>query len=119
MIPDDFFDQILSEGWDNFAVFAHANFLNAGRGVIVLDLPLSAESLDELQMLYVVYDFENDKPDEVVAKSIRNYEPSQEMIIQYVQPTGHVRTVRVKAPDEESQPENLWRRQSFGGASRQ
>lgn len=119
MIPDELFEQILSEMWDSFAVFSHENFLNSGRGVIFVNLPESATSLDELELMYVVYDYEADKPDADVAKMLRNYIPQQEMIIQFLQPTGQVRTVRAKAPDEESQPEQLWLGQSFGGAFRE
>ena len=120
MIPDELFEQILSEMWDNFAVFSHENFLTSGRGVIALNLPSSAASLDELEVMYVVYDYKAGEPEGDVAKMLRNYNPKQEMIIQFLQPTGQVRTVRAKAPDEESQPEQLWLEQSaFGGAFRE
>jgi len=116
MIPDELFEQILSDMWDSFAIFSHENFLGSGRGVIALNLPSSAASLDELEVMYAVYNYEAGEPDADVAKILRNYDPKQEMIIQFLQPTGQVRTVRVKAPDEESQPEQLWLGQSFGGA---
>lgn len=120
MIPDELLEQILSEMWDSFAIFSHENFLTSGRGAIGLNLPPSAASLDELEVMYVVYDYEAGKLDPDVARILRSYNPKQEMIIQFVQPTGQVRTMRVKAPDAESQPEQLWLGQSsFGGAFRE
>ena len=120
MIPDELFEQILSDMWDSFAIFSHESFLTSGRGTIALNLPSSADSLDELEVMYVVYDYEAGEPDADVAKMLRSYNPKQEMIIQFLQPTRQVRTVRAKAPNQESAPEQLWLEQSaFGGAFRE
>ena len=120
MIPDELFEQILSDMWDNFAIFSHENFLTSGRGVIALNLPSSANTLDELEVMYAVYDYKAGEPEADIAKMLRNYNPKQEMIIQFLQPTGQVRTVRAKAPNQESAPEQLWLEQSaFGGAFRE
>lgn len=116
MIPDESAEQLLSEMWDSFAVFSHENFLLSGRGVIGLNLPTEATSLDDVEVMYVVYNEEADELEEGIANILRDYDPKKEMIIQFLQPTGGVRTMRVTAPDGDSEPETLWLRQAFGGA---
>ncbi len=43
--------------WDSYAIFSHENFLTSGRGVIAPNLPESAANLDELEVMYIVYDY--------------------------------------------------------------
>ena len=111
MIPDESAEQLLSEMWEQLAIFSHENFLLSGRGTIGLNLPSEATSLDDVEVMYIVYDEEADDMESSVAKIIREYDPKKEMIIQFLQPTGQVRTMRVKAPNQESEPETLWLQQ--------
>ena len=59
-------------------------------------------------MKYVIYDFKVGRPDKDAARLINDYDPSWEMVIQYLREDGSVHTMRIRTAPGASHPWRVW-----------
>jgi hypothetical protein len=102
---DDF--AILLDGfWEQIALFAYAQYKAAGRGVVTLERQGQEEDIlhDKVDLGYAVY--ASGKPDAATAGMIEAYDPAWEIVFQYLQTDGNVRTVQIRTAPGNRHP---WR----------
>jgi hypothetical protein len=109
-ISDTDRDLILGYYWDDIACFAFDGYHNNGRGVVALEKAIKEGDPEEreLQMKYVIYDYEAGKPDKTSARLIENYDPNWEIVIQYLREDGSVHTMKIKTAPGASHPWRVW-----------
>ncbi|HCC53475.1 MAG TPA: hypothetical protein DEQ20_00900 [Desulfobulbaceae bacterium] len=105
-ISDKDFDSILATGWEQIALFAFENHKNNGRGAVCLErLENTGDILaDHVDLRYVVY--ETGCPDPDSARLLADYDPSWEIVFQYLRPDHNVRTAKVRTAPGNRHP---WR----------
>ena len=103
---EDDFDILLEACWEQIALFAYTQCKAAGRGVVTLERQgLEADILhDQVDLGYAVY--EPGRPDADAARMIEEYDPEWEIVFQYLQTDGNVRTVRIRTAPGNRHP---WR----------
>jgi hypothetical protein len=108
-ITDEMLEDVLSR-WDTVAYFAYDGYARDGRGLVAveaIDVSCSANGLPVV-LKYVIYDYRSGKPDQEVARLIEAYDPDWEIIIQYLRPTGEVRTMRLRTASGTRHPKRVW-----------
>jgi len=105
-IADDEFDIILGVCWEQIALFAFEQYKEKGRGAVSLDRHGLEEDIqrDQVDLGYSIY--EPGFPDPHVALMIKEYDPSWEIVFQYLRPDGEVRTARIRTGPDNRHP---WR----------
>ncbi len=100
------FDILLEACWEQIALFAFAQYKEAGRGVVTLERQgREADILhDQVDLGYAVY--EPGRPDADAARMIEQYDPEWEIVFQYLRADGNVRTVRIRTSPGNRHP---WR----------
>ena len=109
-ITDTELYKILDSHWEDIAYFAYEGYSAEGRGAVFLERKESArDPLEEkIQMGYAVYDYEAGRPDKESARLIKEYDPKWEIVIQYMQNDGSVRTMRLKTAPGARHPWRIW-----------
>jgi hypothetical protein len=72
--------QFLEDYWLNLAGFAYGQFMQAGRGALLL----SGSNIDESEMLYIVYNQLIHYPD--IYKVVNDYEPELQIVAIFTLP---------------------------------
>lgn len=105
-LAEDEFDNLLEGCWEQIALFAYTQCKAVGPGVVTLERQgLEADILhDQVDLGYAVY--EPGRPDADVARMIEEYDPEWEIVFQYLQTDGNVRTVRIRTAPGNRHP---WR----------
>lgn len=103
---EDDFDILLKACWEQIALFAFAQYKEAGRGVVTLERHGVENDIlhDKVDLGYAVY--EPGRPDADAARMIKEYDPEWEIVFQYLRTDGNVRTVRVRTAPGNRHP---WR----------
>ena len=103
-ISDEEFDRLLEYGWDQIALFSFKSYTKPGRGVVFFNRQGHEKDIleDGVDLGYAVY--EPDKPDLETSRLIKAYDPKWEIIFQYQQPDGHIRTIRIRTGPENLNP---------------
>lgn len=103
---DEDFDIVLQACWEQIALYAFAQYNDAGRGAVMLERHgLQKDILsDEVDLGYAVY--EPGRPDVHAARMFKEYDPAWEIVFQYLRSDGNVRTVRVRTAPGNRHP---WR----------
>ena len=109
-IPDIDFHKILDNHWEDIACFAYEGYSTKGRGTVFLEKKGNAGSLleEQIQMGYAIYDYEAGRPDKDSARLIMEYDPKWEVVIQYMQDDGSVRTMRLITAAGARHPWRIW-----------
>lgn len=107
---EDEFDILLDDCWEQIALFAYTQCKAAGRGVVTLERQgLEADILhDQVDLGYAVY--EPGLSDAETSRMIEEYDPEWEIVFQYLQTDGNVRTVRIRTAPGNRHP---WRMYLF------
>lgn len=100
------FDTLLEACWEQIALFAFAQYKEAGRGVVILERQGREEDIlhDQVDLGYAVY--APGRPDADTARMIEAYDPEWEIVFQYLQAEGSVRTLRIRTAPGNRHP---WR----------
>ncbi|MBM9535987.1 hypothetical protein [Desulfobulbus alkaliphilus] len=103
---EDDFDILLGACREQIALFAFTQYKEAGRGVVTLERQGHEEDIlhDKVDLGYGVY--VSGKPDAATAGMIKAYDPAWEIVFQYLQTDGNVRTVRIRTAPSNRHP---WR----------
>jgi hypothetical protein len=92
--------------WDELALFAYAWYEKKGR--IVVAIEQDTESPQDTNLLAVTYDYEHGKPDPVTAGLIAAYDPVYEIVIQFRDDAGQIRTQRLKTAPGARHPKRVF-----------
>ena len=114
-ITDEMLEDVLSR-WDIVAYFAYDGYARDGRGIVAvegIDVSCSPTGLP-VALKYVIYDYRAGKPDAEAARLIETYDPDWEILIQYLRPTGEVRTLRLRTASEARHPKRVWLLDTLG-----
>jgi hypothetical protein len=105
-ITDEDFELILEANWEQLALFAFEKYKENGRGVVFLDRHGQSNDIlyDRVDLGYAVY--EPGQPDPDAARMIEQYDPTWEIVLQYLRPDGRVRTARIRTAPGQRHP---WR----------
>lgn len=82
--------QVLNAHWDDIARFAYDGFLDRGKGVVRLHL----EADGQIRMRYIADEGKDVKVDPRAQRLVREYDPDQEMLVEYTGEDHTNRTIR-------------------------
>ena len=97
------------EEWETIAFVAFEGFSRHGRGIVAIDVA-RGDGGDTL-LEYVVYPEVQEAGtglDPAVRTILDQYDPDEEMIVQFVDSSGTVRTFRVRTSPGASPPRRVW-----------
>jgi hypothetical protein len=94
------------EEWEQLAFVAYDWYSRLGRHVIGVEK--DPENPDGVRLLAVQYDYESGQPDERVAHMLADYDPAWELILQFVDDQGRVRTQRVRTAPNGRYPKRVY-----------
>lgn len=100
------FDILLEACWEQVALFAFTKYRAAGQGVVALERQGLEDDIlhDQVNLGYAVY--EPGRPDADTTRMIEEYDPEWEIVFQYLQVEGSVRTARIRTAPGNRHP---WR----------
>ena len=103
---DEEFDRLLEACWEQIALYAFAQYKEAGRGAVLFERHGLDEDVlnDQVDLGYTVY--EPGRPEALAARMIEEYDPAWEIVLQYLRPDGSVRTARIRTAPGNRHP---WR----------
>lgn len=108
-ISNEIFDHIMKVYWEQIACYAYDGYREHGRGAVGIK-KISAEGAPEdpeLTLCYILYDYNNYKPDAAAAKMIADYDPDYELVVQYFREDGSVRTARIRTAPGRRHPKRI------------
>ena len=103
---DEDFDRLLEACWEQIALYAFAQYKEAGRGAVLFERHGLDEDVlhDQVDLGYAVYEL--GRPEAQAARMIEEYDPEWEIVFQYLRADGNVRTARGKTAPSNRHP---WR----------
>jgi hypothetical protein len=101
---------VLDRKWPNIALFAYNQFLEHGRGIVVLQ-HFDAYGQSDTTMKCVVYP--KAPTDAKTASLLESYDPDSEVLLHHLDEQGRFHTSRVQAATDACRPETLWFRYCF------
>ena len=103
---DKDFDRLLEACWEQIALYAFAQYKEAGRGAVLFERHGLDEDVlhDQVDLGYAVY--EPGRPEAQAARMIEEYDPAWEIVFQYLRPDSNVRTARIRTAPGNRHP---WR----------
>ena len=112
---DEDFDRLLEACWEQIALYAFAQYKEAGRGTVMLErYGLQNDILsDEVNLGYAVY--EPGHPEAQAAQMIEEYDPAWEIVFQYLRPDGNIRTARVRTAPGNRHPWRIYLFEKLSG----
>jgi hypothetical protein len=108
-ISDEIFDHIMNVYWEQIACYAYDGYREHGRGAVgIKKIAAGGGSEDpEFTLCYILYDYDNQKPNPAAAKLIADYDPSYELVMQYLRQDGSVRTARIRTAPGRRHPKRI------------
>jgi hypothetical protein len=91
--------------WNTIAFFAYDSYSKKGR--IVVGIEKDDNNSLGSSLMAIQYD-QKDKPDQSVAQLISTYDPEMEIIIQFVDERGQIRTQRLRTAEGCFHPKRLY-----------
>ena len=103
---DEDFDRLLEACWEQIALYAFAQYKEAGRGAVLFERHGLDEDVlhDQVDLGYAVYEL--GRPEAQAARMIEEYDPAWEIVFQYLRPDSNVRTARIRTAPGNRHP---WR----------
>lgn len=103
---DEEFDRLLEACWEQIALYAFAQYKEAGRGAVLFERHGLDEDVlhDQVDLGYAVYEL--GRPEAQAARMIEEYDPEWEIVFQYLRADGNVRTARIRTAPGNRHP---WR----------
>ena len=103
---DEDFDRLLEACWEQIALYAFAQYKEAGRGAVLFERHGLDEDVlhDQVDLGYAVYEL--GRPEAQAARMIEEYDPEWEIVFQYLRADGNVRTARIRTAPGNRHP---WR----------
>ena len=103
---DKDFDRLLEACWEQIALYAFAQYKEAGRGAVLFERHGLDEDVlhDQVDLGYAVYEL--GRPEAQAARMIEEYDPEWEIVFQYLRADGNVRTARIRTAPGNRHP---WR----------
>jgi len=98
--------EIALENWEFLAFTAYDWFEKMGRLVIGIEEDDDNSGLPRL--LAVTYDSNGGKTDPKTDELLAKYDPETEIIIQYTDPSGGMRTQRLRTSPDARHPKRVW-----------
>jgi len=92
--------------WEFLAFTAYDWFEKRGRLVIGIDR--DEDNPNGAKLLGVIYDYEHGRPDAVTAALLAEYDPETEIIIQFADQSGRIRTQRLRTAPGARHPKRVW-----------
>lgn len=97
--------EMVLDQWEWLAFTAYEWFEKMGRLVVgIEEVPGAAGP----QLLAVIYDYENGKPDDTTAKLLATYDPEYEIIMQFKDLSGQIRTQRLRTAPGRRHPKRVF-----------
>jgi hypothetical protein len=97
--------QMVLDRWEWLALTAYEWYEQYGRLVIGIEEDPDA---DGPRLLAVTYDYEKGDPDETTAGLLATYDPAHEIIIQFRDVQGGIRTQRLRTAPDAQHPKRLY-----------
>ena len=98
--------QDVLDDWEFLAFAAYDWFEQQGR--IVIGIEPDPEGLSGARLFWVRYDSENGKPDQRISALLATYDPETEVIVQFMQADGNVRTQRLRTAPGARYPKRVY-----------
>ena len=92
--------------WEETAFFAYDCYETIGR--IAIGIEKDPDYPEEVILTAIQHDYKNGRPDKKTAKMIENYDPENEIIIQFMQEDGKVHTQKIKTAPGEPHPKRIY-----------
>jgi hypothetical protein len=104
-ISDEVFKTILREHWEQIACFAYDGYLKFGRGIVEIIKTRDGDSYEtmDFNIAYSTCDLS----DPYSARLMMDYDPEDEVIIRYEQENFKMRTILLKTPPGERNPQRI------------
>jgi hypothetical protein len=108
-ISDEIFDHIMNVYWEQIACYAYDGCREHGRGAVGIKKVAAGDDAEdpEFTLCYILYGYDNQKPDAAAAKMIADYDPDYKLIAQYVREEGSVRTARIRTAPGRRHPKRI------------
>ena len=108
-ISNEIFDQIMNVYWEQIACYAYDGYREHGCGAVGIEkIAAGGDPEDpEFPLCYILYDYNNQKPDPDAAKLIADYDPNYELLVQYLREDGSVRTARIRTAPGRRHPKRI------------
>jgi len=97
---------IALENWEFLAFTAYDWFEKRGRVVIGIDR--DENDANGAKLLGVTYDYQHGEPDPTTAALLAKYDPEMEIIIQFTDLRGGLRTQRLRTAPDARHPKRVW-----------
>jgi len=94
------------DDWEFMAFTAYDWYEKMGRVVIGIDA--DGNDPNGAKFLGVTYDYQHGKPDPTTAALLAKYDPETEIIIQFADPRGGMRTRRLRTAPGARHPKRVW-----------
>ena len=112
---DEDFDRLLEACWEQIALYAFAQYKEAGRGAVMLERHGLQNAIlsDEVDLGYAVY--EPGRLDAHAARMIEEYDPAWKIVFQYLRADGNIRTARIKTAAGKRHPWRIYLFEKLSG----
>jgi hypothetical protein len=94
--------------WNALALLAYDWHVRFGRIVVAIEKSTNPHNIKGFELLAVQYDLQSDKIEETVAQLLAGYDPETEILIQFQDNLGHVRTQRLRTASGAQHPKKLY-----------
>lgn len=105
-MSDELVDRALKDQWDQIAFTACDQVLKAGRGWVFLEQ--DREAGGEIRIGYAVFNGNEPNFDPALVRMVRDYDPDQEFVLQYMREDRSIRQMRLKAAPGVRIPRIAW-----------
>lgn len=95
------FNRLIQECWESIAFVAFDGFQTMGKGVVAL-----LEDRLPLEKCYTVY--KEGETDPRTTQLLAEYDPTCEVLVQYIQPEGAAVTLRIRPQAGQRHPWQVW-----------
>lgn len=92
--------------WDSISYFAYDCYEKVGR--VAVGIEADPNNPAGARLLAFQHDFQNGKPDKKTAHILASYDPENEIVIQFMQDNGQVRTQRLKTAPGARHPKRVF-----------
>jgi hypothetical protein len=100
-----YIDNVLDE-WETLAFLAYDWYEKAGR--LVVGIEEDENNPSGAKMMGILYDFKAGKPDPTTARLLSEYDPDTEILIQFMDKKGDIRTQRVRTGPNARHPKRVY-----------
>ncbi len=98
--------QNVLDDWDGLAFHAYDCFEKSGR--VVMALEEDENNPSQAKIIAVSYDYQQGKPDTTVAGLLVKYDPLYEILVQFVDLQGNIRTQRLRTAPDNRNPMGIY-----------